>query len=223
MIADSEILAAGPLPMLGNATWYRTGIYLITNTANGKRYVGSAVQLRKRWKAHRSDLRAAKHHCRHLQNAWNKYGGEAFTVSVLEFTEAGALIEREQFWIDRLSPEYNTLRVAGSCLGSVHTPETRAKISAALMGHKINVGRKHRPETIAKIKAANTGQKRTPEQVERIRAAGTGRVMSPEARAAMSRSRTGQKRSHETRARLAESARRAHAKRREGQQCAAIM
>lgn len=49
-----------------------SGIYEIVNTINGKRYVGSAVSLKRRWVDHRRDLRAGKHHSRHLQNAWAK-------------------------------------------------------------------------------------------------------------------------------------------------------
>jgi group I intron endonuclease len=202
-------------PMMGNATHYASGIYLIENTVNGKRYVGSAVQIRRRWKYHRTQLQTGKHHCRHLQAAWRKYGGEAFTVAVIEFVDRERLIEREQHWIDTLAPEYNTVRVAGSTLGFRFTPEQRAQLSEIQRNRLRPRGWKHSDETRAKIRRALTGQRRTPEQCERCRAAQVGRKLPAETRAKMSAARTGTKRSAETRALMAESARRAHARRRE--------
>lgn len=49
-----------------------TGIYQIRNTANGKRYVGSAVKFAQRWRQHAHLLRKRKHHSRILQNAWKQ-------------------------------------------------------------------------------------------------------------------------------------------------------
>jgi hypothetical protein len=51
-----------------------SGIYQIRNKANGHRYVGSSNNIQERWHKHISDLNRNKHHSRHLQNAWNKYG-----------------------------------------------------------------------------------------------------------------------------------------------------
>lgn len=197
-----------------------SGIYQILNLQNGKRYVGSAVTLHRRWKLHRYQLRNGSHHSQHLQNAWNKHGAESFAFSVLELADRESLIAREQHWMDSTSPEYNVLRIAGSSLGHKASPETRAKISASLMGHKINVGRKHSEETKLKIRAAHVGRPRTQGQIEALRAANASRQCSDETRAAMSLARTGTKRSAETRARMAESARKAHARRKEAKQCA---
>nr|YP_009262027.1 hypothetical protein [Chrysoporthe austroafricana]AMX22102.1 hypothetical protein [Chrysoporthe austroafricana] len=40
------------------------------------------------------------------------------------------VIEREQYYIDTLKPEYNLLKIAGSSLGYSHTEETIAKFKA---------------------------------------------------------------------------------------------
>lgn len=37
------------------------GIYEIRNAVNGKRYVGSSVRIKKRWRDHRSALNGRKH------------------------------------------------------------------------------------------------------------------------------------------------------------------
>ena len=110
------------------------GIYKITNTVTGKFYIGSAVNIKRRWAIHRSRLDANKHGNRHLQNSWNKHGEDSFTFEVLECCEKERLIEREQFYIDNEKPAYNISPTAGNCLGVKHTDETKRKISEAKKG-----------------------------------------------------------------------------------------
>lgn len=123
-----------------------SGIYTITNTVSQKRYVGQAVDIRKRWRNHRSSLERGLHSNIHLQRAWLRYGSEAFVFEVVEVVaDPGHLDAKEQRWMDDLRPEYNIAPQAGSTRG------LRAK-----------------PETIARRVAALIGQKRTPEQCRRI-------------------------------------------------------
>jgi len=60
-----------------------SGIYIIRNIESGKVYIGSAVKLNKRKSDHFSELQSGKHHNQHLQNAYNKYGVDAFEFAVL--------------------------------------------------------------------------------------------------------------------------------------------
>ena len=143
-----------------------------------------------RWSVHRFDLRKNKHHSQYLQRAWNKYGEQSFMFWILEdVDDEFKLIEREQRWMDEFSPEYNICRVAGSCLGMKHSPEARAKMSAANLGKKITPeqrvkistsllgkpsamkGKKHTPETRAKISIGNLGRKHSFEARAKISAA----------------------------------------------------
>ena len=55
-----------------------SGIYKITNKVNGKFYIGSSVDLKDRWRRHRSHLKNGSHVNTHLQRSYNKYGKEAF-------------------------------------------------------------------------------------------------------------------------------------------------
>jgi group I intron endonuclease len=126
-----------------------SGIYEIRNTINGKRYIGSAVDTNKRWRTHKSHLNRGLHKNPHLQNAWNKYGANAFKFSVIETCFVFALIFREQHYIDTLRPEYNIRKRAESNLGLKSSPETKMKLSI--------LGRNMSPETRAKIAAANMG------------------------------------------------------------------
>ena len=63
------------------------GIYQIKNLVNGKIYIGSSVDLKRRRKHHFVDLRRNVHHCKYLQRAWNKYGETKFKFEILEIVE----------------------------------------------------------------------------------------------------------------------------------------
>lgn len=58
------------------------GVYSITSPSGGV-YIGSAVLVRRRWHQHKITLRGQKHKNPTLQNAWNKYGEEQMTFSLL--------------------------------------------------------------------------------------------------------------------------------------------
>lgn len=113
-----------------------SGVYCIRCLANGRVYVGSSVDIRKRWREHWGGLNRGDHPNRRLLNAWRKHGPDRFEFAVLEETPAGRLIEREQFHIDRLKAAsrrhgLNISPTAGSPLGVIVAPATRAKISKA--------------------------------------------------------------------------------------------
>lgn len=89
------------------------GIYKIVNVSNGKFYVGSSKDIASRWKAHITSLKAGIHHSRYLQASWNLYGSDSFEINVLEYCDEARLLEREQYYIDSLMPQYNISLVAG--------------------------------------------------------------------------------------------------------------
>lgn len=75
-------------------------IYKIINTVNGKFYVGSTGNMYERTRGHRNLLRRGRHHCKHLQAAWNKYGERAFVFVVVEKVEAYDLLQKaEDVWL----------------------------------------------------------------------------------------------------------------------------
>lgn len=125
-----------------------SGIYEIVNLVNGKRYVGSSILMRKRWACHRRELRSRKHHSRHLQNAWLKYGEASFSFRILEAVpEKDMLIKREQHYINALRPDYNCLPTAGSCLGHKWTDDQKSRLSASLRANNPFKGKNHTAET----------------------------------------------------------------------------
>ena len=90
--------------------------------------------------------------------------------------------------------------------GAIHTPETRAKISATMKGkNSPNYGKTLSPETKAKLSASHKGKTHTPEARAKISAAQKGKTLSPETKAKMSAARKDTPRSLETREKISES------------------
>lgn len=141
----------------------RSGIYEIRNLLNGKRYIGSAVNLRIRWNAHRGALSRGTHHSLHLQRAWNLSGSCWFLFSVLEYVEKDDLLSAEQSWLDSALPEYNKARFAGSTFGIRLSQERKEKIRAKA------IGRRWTEEAKAKVSAALTGRKMSAEFCAKLR------------------------------------------------------
>jgi group I intron endonuclease len=56
------------------------------------------------------------------------YGYSAFRLEILEYCNFDLLIEREQYYIELLKPEYNILPIAGSSLGFKHSSVTLEKM-----------------------------------------------------------------------------------------------
>lgn len=177
----------------------RSGIYKITNTINGRVYIGSAAYLKSRKWDHWKTLRAGCHRNRFLQRAWHKYGEDNFNFEVLEYVEdKNLLIEREQFFLDQLSFEYddpkrcyNICRIAGSLLGTTRTEESRAKMSAAAIGRIIS------PEHRAKLSGARKGIKWSEERRARAVGSRTGFRHTEEAKARISAAKSGVKQTPE--------------------------
>lgn len=164
------------------------------NNITKKYYIGSAIHLTSRFNTHKSSLKKNKHYNQYLQNAWNKYGEKNFRFEVLEeVLDKNLLIQREQYYIDVLEPQYNICKSAGNVLGTKHTEEEKMKISKAHKGkvvseetkaklskaHKENyasgrvihpfLGRHHTQETKDKIRKANVGRIIPKEQINKMR------------------------------------------------------
>lgn len=96
----------------------KSGIYLILNLINNKIYIGSAININSRKSKHLHHLKNNIHTNKHLQNAYNRYGESNFVFFILERVEnKNNLIEKEQYYLDLLKPEYNIRTKAESNLG----------------------------------------------------------------------------------------------------------
>lgn len=140
-------------------TWKKkTGIYMIENRVTGNRYIGSAARcLYTRFHQHKSDLSKNKHSNRYLQNAWNKYGSEAFVFWVVEEHEPEYCAGIEHWWIQMASPEYNLNTNTVTRLGAKVSEETLTKMR----------NRKVSEKTKEKIREARAKQEFSPEVLAR--------------------------------------------------------
>ena len=111
------------------------GIYRIVNKSNGKFYVGSSVDVMKRWREHRRLLNNNKHHSALLQHSWNKYGENNFEFILVEKCSRTILISLEQTYLDaakkldKVSLNMSFVAGWGNCKGKTKVPK---KISTEL-------------------------------------------------------------------------------------------
>lgn len=136
-----------------------SGIYSIENKTNGKTYIGSSVNLKRRLNCHQVLLSTNRHPNQKLQRSWNKHGSENFVIEVLEYLQPTKeiLLAREQHWIELLdvvATGYNILPTAGSSLGTKLSEETRAKMRAAAVG-KIRPATSEESKKLQSIAALN--------------------------------------------------------------------
>ena len=112
------------------------GIYCIRNTINGKCYIGQAIKLQKRLKAHWNSWQNPIYEHIVLYKAFKKYGIENFEITILQsFHDSRGwrtkvqLDELEKKYIqeyDSFNNGYNsTLGGDGGVLGYTHTEETK--------------------------------------------------------------------------------------------------
>src|SRR3990167_8711797 len=107
-------------------------VYLVTNTLNGKVYVGKTCQPHVRWAQH---VRSAKRGDEYLlQRAIRKYGEEAFAFQILaSYAVEQEALDGEQGWIaefrsSEVARGYN-MTMGGD--GVIPTPETLERMRAA--------------------------------------------------------------------------------------------
>ena len=207
------------------------GIYQIRHDLSGRVYVGSAVSITKRCAQHIRELNRSKHHSQKLQNAWNKYGADAFSFSVIEEVSAPEnLLAREQHWIDTFDAArvgFNMTPTAGSILGHKFSDESKRRMSKAATGHiksaehranlsRVNTGKTMSDEARQKMRDAKLGTKRGPHSAEtkaKMSAARVGKRPSAETREKQAAAKRGRVLSPEVRARMSAAQQARHAKR----------
>jgi group I intron endonuclease len=147
-----------------------SGIYTITNLINKKVYVGSSINLKRRFLSHKSLLKRNIHHSKKLQNSFNKYGLENFEFKIIE---KGCwfkfLIVREQYWINfynSFKNGYNEWPFARTALGRKWTDEQRQNFKEKTRGRQCRLGHKHTEETKAKMSKYNLSREPPPHTLQ---------------------------------------------------------
>jgi group I intron endonuclease len=184
-------------------------IYRIRNVVNQKFYVGSTTGIRERFRTHRKRLRNNRHHCQHLQAAWNKYGEDCFKFEVLEvLVDEVDLQAVEDEWLNAFVGKnfcYNVGLRSGApwrgvqkeqhpSFGRPKTDAEREAISSTLKEYYAQditlhprFGTHHTEETKAKIREAKLknpqrfweGKTRSEETRAKISAAQKGKPKGP--------------------------------------------
>jgi group I intron endonuclease len=176
-------------------------IYVITNTANGKQYVGqTTLGLDVRWWYHvYSAGRGLKYA---LYRSIRKYGVEAFKIEQIDVAETlEELNEKEAYHILRLktfAPNGYNLTTGGE--GFLRSEETRKKMSE-YQQFKPSVSE----ETRRKISEARKGYEASAETRQKLSQAALGRTHSEETRRKMSESGMGHVVTGETRQKMSKS------------------
>lgn len=160
------------------------GIYKIINVINNKFYVGSAVDFSRRKTRHFSELRTGKHHNKHLQAAWNKYGEQSFIFAIVtEVHNKADLIAVENVWLkDHVGKEY--------CYN------LGIDAIAPMLGKSGELsptwGYKHTNKNIRKIRAASKARVQTEEEKAKRRATMKGHTVTTETRIKISNTLQGE-------------------------------
>jgi group I intron endonuclease len=140
-----------------------SGIYLLTNKLTDEIYVGQSVDLSKRFIRYFSLSYLKSKESLIISRALIKYGYVNFSVSILEYCDKSILTEREQYYLDKLEPKYNILKIAGSSLGYIHSQVSKQKRSKALKGVYVGIksplfGKNHTIETKNKMSIERKGE-----------------------------------------------------------------
>ena len=107
-------------------------IYKITNKENGSIYIGCTINsLEKRFGEHLSRCFTSEYKSK-LYNSMKKYGQENFTIELIEECDLNIIYETEKKYVEQYDSYNNGLNstIGGEgCLGYIHSPEIRQKIS----------------------------------------------------------------------------------------------
>lgn len=110
------------------------GIYKITSPS-GKVYIGQSINIEKRWKKYSIHKKVSQQQSK-LHYSFRKYGKENHTFEIIEECSIEQLNEREIYWINKYNSVKKGLNIS---IGGYNFGE-------------INLGKKHSPETINKMK-----------------------------------------------------------------------
>ena len=90
-----------------------SAVYQIRNKVTGERYVGSSVDVKRRWTQHMRPSVWKKQPNIKLYNDMQEYGLDNFMFAILKHVEPEYLKQVEQEFIEMLKPAYNSNRANG--------------------------------------------------------------------------------------------------------------
>ena len=90
-----------------------SAVYKVVNTVTGDFYIGSSVDVKRRWSEHKRTSKWNERPNSMLYKAMKGYGIDKFSFQILAMVEPEYLKQVEQEFIDMLKPEYNNNNAKG--------------------------------------------------------------------------------------------------------------
>lgn len=114
----------------------KSGVYRIQNIKTGNFYIGSTIDLYKRYARHRYVLKNELKENIRMHEDFIKHGLESFIFGVIEYCEKDKLLEKEQYYYEKLMPFYNVWKSIYSAKGREYTKEQLEYFNTYVHGPK---------------------------------------------------------------------------------------
>ncbi len=107
-----------------------SGVYIFYNDTTGKAYIGSSIDLSRRFSHYFSRSFLIRSKTMIIAKSLLKNNYKNFYLGILEFCDSDKCIDRENYYLDLFKPAYNVLKVAGyPPLYRKHSLAIRKKLS----------------------------------------------------------------------------------------------
>lgn len=160
-------------------------VYKIINKETEKYYVGSTINLKQRIARHFSELRSNKHHNFVLQDDYNKFGDNSFTIEIVKVfnTDDEAKILEQKIIDENYDVIYNLGKYAtyGKDLVSYHPKHEEISLKHSINTkykycHMSDAEKKYISEMFSGKKNPMYGKHHTKEAIKKIKDANYGRI-----------------------------------------------
>jgi len=118
-------------------------IYQIKCNITGKAYIGSTINIKKRWQDHFSNLKRNTHVNKYLQSAYNKYGESTFSKIIIMKFDSKYRNKIEEWFINKsnFNSEFNLMNVDSKDYSIKHIYKKLSKESVYKIFDLVNEGK----------------------------------------------------------------------------------